>query len=59
MPLKVIADEKIPFLEGVLEPFLDIRYMPGNKITNTDIHNADALLIRTRTRCDAALLKGS
>lgn len=57
--MKVVADNKIPFLEGALEPFADIDYFPGKEITSYTIKDADALLIRTRTKCDEHLLKGS
>lgn len=56
---KIIADKAIPFLEGVLEPYARIVYKEGKEIGPEDVRNADALLIRTRTRCDAALLAGS
>lgn len=54
--LKVIADDAIPFLKGVLEPFADVTYLTGSKIGPVDVANADALLVRTRTRCDKSLL---
>ncbi|MBK7106042.1 MAG: 4-phosphoerythronate dehydrogenase PdxB [Ignavibacteriae bacterium] len=56
---KIIADDKIPFLKGVLEPFVDIEYYPGKEITNKIIKNADALITRTRTKCNKDLLDGS
>ena len=34
-------------------------YTPGIAISPDAIHDADALIIRTRTRCDETLLKGS
>ncbi len=55
----VIADDKIPFLKGVLEPYTDIEYCSGHEITPERIKYADALLIRTRTRCNRNLLEGS
>jgi erythronate-4-phosphate dehydrogenase len=55
----VIADDKIPFLKGVLEPYTDIEYCQGSEITPERIKYADALLIRTRTRCNRNLLEGS
>ncbi len=55
----VIADDKIPFLKNVLEPFADIEYLPAKKITPERVKDADALLIRTRTKCDQNLLEGS
>lgn len=57
--LKVVADDAIPFLKGVLEPYADVTYLPGIAISAGDVCDADALLVRTRTRCDERLLKGS
>ena len=57
--LKVIADDKIPFLKGILEPFAYVEYYPGKEITKDKIQNADALIIRTRTKCNADLLEGT
>jgi len=57
--LKIIADDKIPFLKGVLEPYTDIVYLPGAKITADDVRDADALFTRTRTKCNESLLKNS
>lgn len=57
--MKIIADSAIPFLEGVLESFAEVRYLPGKSITAADVRDADALIIRTRTRCDASLLEDS
>ena len=57
--IKIVADSAIPFLEGVLEPYADVVYVQGDKIGPDDVKDADALMIRTRTRCDAALLDGS
>ncbi len=57
--LRIIADDKIPFLRGVLEPYAKIAYLPGDMITRIAIRDTDALLVRTRTLCDSALLKDS
>jgi len=57
--IKIIADDKIPFLKGALEPFADIHYIPGNHITPETVKDADAIITRTRTRCNEKLLKGS
>jgi len=55
--MKVVADDKIPFLKGVLEAEgIEVVYEAGAKITRATLRGADALLTRTRTRCDAALL---
>jgi erythronate-4-phosphate dehydrogenase len=55
----VIADDMISFLKGALEPFTDIEYCAGEQITPDRIRHADALLVRTRTKCDSRLLEGS
>jgi erythronate-4-phosphate dehydrogenase len=57
--LKIIADDNIPFLKGVLEPYAEVIYLPGKDIGKDIIDNADALLIRTRTKCTESLLKGT
>ena len=57
--VKIVADNAIPFLKGVLEPYARVEYLPGKTIATADVRDADALIVRTRTRCDAALLEGS
>lgn len=57
--MKIIVDKAIPFVKGILEPWAEVRYIPGREIRSEDVRDADALIIRTRTRCNAALLDGS
>ena len=57
--IKIIADYKIPFLKGALEPFAEISYQSPSQITKDTIKGADALLVRTRTKCNAELLEKS
>jgi erythronate-4-phosphate dehydrogenase len=57
--MRIIIDDKIPFIKGILEPFADIRYIKGSDICREDVVDADALIIRTRTICDKKLLEGS
>ena len=57
--LKIVADKAIPFLEGVFDPYADMTYLPGDKIGPEDVRDADVLMVRTRTKCNAALLEGS
>lgn len=57
--MKIVADHKIPYLKGVLEPYAEMVYKPGTQISNRDVRDADALIIRTRTKCNEELLKGS
>ncbi len=57
--IRIIADENIPFLKGVLEPYSEISYMPGRQVTNHILKDAEALLIRTRTICNEELLNNT
>lgn len=58
--MKVIADDKIPFLKGVLESEgIEVTYLAGAKTTADDVASADALITRTRTKCNKALLENS
>ena len=57
--LKIIADNAIPFLRGVFEPYAQVTYLPGAAIAQADLKNTDALIIRTRTKCNAKLLSGT
>jgi erythronate-4-phosphate dehydrogenase len=57
--LRIVADEKIPFLRDVLEPFSQVTYLPHTLINRELVTKADALLIRSRTKCDKSLLEGT
>lgn len=57
--MKIIIDDKIPFMRGQAERLGTAVYLPGAAITADDVRDADALIVRTRTRCDEAMLKGS
>jgi len=57
--IRVVADDKIPFLKGALEGVAEVIYLPGSSITRSDLKNADCLVTRTRTRCDRALLENT
>ncbi len=57
--IKIVADNKIPFLAGVLERVAKVEYLPGAKISREHLLDADALIVRTRTLCNAGLLKGT
>lgn len=57
--MKIVIDNKIPFIRGVFEPFADVVYLPGKDTTPDVVRDADALITRTRTICNESLLKGS
>lgn len=57
--MRVLIDRAIPFLRGILEPFAEVVYLGNEEFSADAVKEADALIIRTRTRCDRALLEGS
>ena len=57
--MKIVVDSFIPFVRGVLEPYAEVVYAEPAAFTPALVRDADALLIRTRVRCNAALLDGS
>lgn len=58
--MKVVVDNKIPFIQDAIEQIADtVIYKKGNDINAQDVADADALIVRTRTRCDRKLLENS
>lgn len=57
--MHLVIDSKIPFIRGYAEQLGTCTYLPGAEITASDVREADALIIRTRTHCNRALLEGS
>ncbi len=57
--MKIAADSKIPFLKGVFEPYCDVEYLSPAEMTREKIKDADAIIVRTRNRCDELMLEGT
>jgi erythronate-4-phosphate dehydrogenase len=58
--MKIVVDDKIPYILEKLELLADeVVALRGSEISADDVKEADALVVRTRTRCDETLLKGS
>jgi len=58
--MKVIVDNKIPYIREALTSLVDeALFFPASQITADKVKDADALIIRTRTQCNQALLEGS
>lgn len=55
--IKIIVDDAVPFIKGVFEPYADVVYKAGKEICHEDLVDVDAMVIRTRTKCDSALLE--
>ncbi|MDR3180793.1 MAG: 4-phosphoerythronate dehydrogenase [Prevotellaceae bacterium] len=57
--MDIIADKHIPFIGEFLHKYGNISYIEGKNITAATLGFAEALLVRTRTICDAKLLENS
>lgn len=57
--IHIVADNNIPFLRGALDDRAKVTYLPAPEISRNQLEDADALIIRTRTSCNAELLKGT
>ncbi|MBT4288265.1 MAG: 4-phosphoerythronate dehydrogenase PdxB [Deltaproteobacteria bacterium] len=57
--MKIVVDDKIPFIRGILEIYGKVIYAPGGAIDNEMVKDTDAIIIRTRTKCNKQLLKNS
>ncbi len=57
--MKFIIDDKIPYIQGALEPFGEVLYLSGPKTTPQIVRDVDAIITRTRTNCNEHLLAGS
>jgi erythronate-4-phosphate dehydrogenase len=57
--MKIIIDDKIPYIRGAFEGVAEEVYLPGSKTTPEVVKDADAIVTRTRTICNEKLLAGS
>ena len=58
--MKIVIDDKIPYIRETMSRLTDNAvYLKGAEIGPADVSDADALIVRTRTRCDERLLRGS
>jgi len=57
--VKIVADANIPLLTEAFGPVAEVDARPAHAITPETVADADALLVRSVTRVDAALLDAS
>lgn len=57
--MKIVADNTVPYLKGIAEPIADVKYLNSNEFTPENIHDADALIVRSIDKCTRELLEGS
>lgn len=57
---RIVIDKDIPFIRDLFEPFFsEVIYAAGSAIEPSMVRDAQALIVRTRTRVDERLLYGS
>lgn len=57
--MKIVADANILDVESGFGEYGELVLRPGREISPADVRDADALIVRSITRVDAALLEGS
>jgi len=57
--MKIVIDDKIPYIKEAFEHVAEVIYLPGNRTTKEVVKDADAIITRTRTTCNRELLEGS
>jgi erythronate-4-phosphate dehydrogenase len=57
--MKIVADENIPLVRRFFSEFADIVELPGREISSKDLKDADILIVRSITKVNESLLKGS
>lgn len=57
--MKIVVDNKIKYLTNAFDGLADVVECEGKEICAETVADADALFVRTRTKCNANLLKDS
>ncbi len=57
--MKFLIESHIPYIKGLIEPFAEVQYLEPEEFTPQTVADADAIIIRTRTTCNANLLDNS
>ena len=57
--MRIVADENIPYAQEAFSAFGEVRLLSGREITAHQLRDADALLVRSITPVNQALLEGT
>ena len=57
--MKIVADNTVPYLKGILEPVAEVAYINASEFTPECVKDADALIVRSIDECTRSLLEGS
>ncbi len=58
-PINIIAGESIPYVQEAFTTLGKVALLPGRSITATDLKDTQVLLVRSITKINEALLRGS
>ncbi|MDH5574598.1 MAG: 4-phosphoerythronate dehydrogenase [Nitrospirota bacterium] len=58
-PINMVAGENIPYVKEAFSSLGNLTFLPGRSITSANLKDTNILLIRSITRVDESLLKGS
>lgn len=59
MTKRIVIESHIPFVGSQLDGIAEVVRLAPEEITREAVADTEALIVRTRTRCDASLLEGS
>lgn len=57
--MHIVADNSIPYLQGVIEPLGEVDYLPAGQFTADAVREADLLIVRSIDKCTREVLEGS
>lgn len=57
--MKIVADKNLALLSSDIPPGVEVNRLDGRTLSNTQLRDADVLLVRSVTAVNAALLQGS
>lgn len=57
--MKIVAENTVPYLKGIAESIAEVKYLNSNEFTSENIHDADALIVRSINKCTRELLENS
>lgn len=57
--MKIIADNTVPYLKGIVESIAEVTYLSSNEFTPENCRDADALIVRSIDKCTRELLEHS
>lgn len=57
--IKVIIENSVPYLKGIAERYVSPIYLDNDDIIPENINEAEAMIVRSITKCNASLLRGT